>query len=525
MAFALCGCKKEELSDLPEPAYGCKLHITDSNIIAGISRHQDSLIFILENQERIVRSTGCITECTIDTGNWAVNLVYENSAVQSLPFLGNSFVINEDSILINPYERAPLTALVKFNLPVPGRIKIKVHGRSEDSPDINHIFDDYKTSHVIPVFGLYADYDNTVTISVLDYFGNERISRNIHLQTEALSYVQSGDMEVNINKYAGEQKERFFSIQNAVYDAGGYIRWTCTEKGQKYFSLANHLMAIQLWGDKGDPAPEIIDIRIINMFGQRVDTFNVPNRNHHEISEKSPGGNLLVATNAEPYFDIDDDTEDAIVEIDRRTGEVIEMWDLRYIFDPTRERLRTEMPNDWCHLNSIEYDPSDNTLLISSRLQYFIAKIDYNTGQIKWIFGNHENWKEPWQEYLLTPLNFDTLTDPDHDWVYDQHMARLTENGNVLVYDNGKSRPGGAYTRALEFRVDEANMTVRKTWTYNSHFATRTMGSVHIFDNGNVLIGHGEKGNIIEVTREGEVVFDANMKKRYFYRAYPFEFY
>jgi hypothetical protein len=39
---------------------------------------------------------------------------------------------------------------------------------------------------------------------------------------------------------------------------------------------------------------------MFNLMGQIVETFDVPNRAHHEINEKYPGGNLLVASNAKP---------------------------------------------------------------------------------------------------------------------------------------------------------------------------------------------------------------------------------
>lgn len=459
----------------------------------------------------------------MDTGNWKLQLVYADTTEQTLPFLGNTFEIEEDSIILNPYDKTPLVALVKFDLPVPGKIRLCVHGRTENNPDLIREFDEFRIDHAIPVLGLYADFDNTLTLTLLDKAGNERISKNIQIRTEPPIVLESGEMIVDINNYTAEQKKKFFTVQNAVYDTEGYVRWYTLYRGNKYFPLSNHLIAIQLFGDKGDLPPQEMNIGIMNFLGQVVEKFDVPNRNHHEINEKSPGGNLLVATNSEPYYTTADDTEDMVVEIDRVTGQVIREWDLRDIFDPSRTRLWTEMPNDWCHLNSIEYDSTDNTLLISSKLQYFISKIDYNSGQIKWIFGSHVNWKEPWQPYLLEPLNFDTLVHPNRDWSYAQHMPRLTDEGNVIVYDNGRRRPGGDFTRILEFRVDETNMTVEKVWTHDFSFSTRTMGSVHIYDDGNVLIGHGEKGILLEVNREGDIVFGARMK--YYYRAYPIEFY
>jgi arylsulfate sulfotransferase len=331
-------------------------------------------------------------------------------------------------------------------------------------------------------------------------------------------------MNVITNSFSPDQKNRLFLIQNSIYDGAGDIRWYTTHGGTTFHPLSDHLIAIQVYGDRAStstpPGPEI---KIINLMGELLSSYEVPSRNHHEIIEKIPGGNLLVPTNAEEYFDISDDTEDRIIEIDRESGEIVKEWDLSTIFDPERPRLWVEQKNDWCHLNSIQFDPTDNTLLISSKLQYFISKIDYDSGDIKWILGNHENWKEPWQPYLLTPLNFDTTAHPDQDYTYAQHMPRLRKNGNVIVYDNGGHRPGGAYTRAVEFRVDPENMTVEKIWSYDLDDVATAVGSIHIYEDESVQIGHGGKDWFYEVSRNGQVLFEASMRS--FYRSYPFDFY
>ena len=222
-----------------------------------------------------------------------------------------------------------------------------------------------------------------MTLSVLDLLGNERISRDITIQTGPAGTIESGQMNVLVNADTGSHRNRLFMANNAIFDTEGYVRWYSKFRGQKYYPIANGLIAIQLWGDRGEAVTVFEDIRVINLMGQQVQIFDVPNRLHHEINEKTPEGNLLVATNAQPYIDNSTDTEDMIAEIDRKAHIVVKIWDLRDIFDPTRTRLKTEKPNDWCHLNSIEYDVTDNTLLISSKLQYFVAKIDYETGEIR----------------------------------------------------------------------------------------------------------------------------------------------
>lgn len=520
----LVACEKEPVTDQePDPEeYDCSLQVSDSNLVVGTAERNDSLVFHLENRDSIIRPLSCFSDYAVDTAAWSMKLVYADSSEQFLPYFG-SLEIHEDSIRVDPYDWAPLTAIVNFRIPYSRRVKIRVHGRDESIPDITHIFPEPGTDHSIPVYGLYADFHNNVTLSILDNQGTERAIRTVHIRPEPLGRIDCGPMTVTTDLYEDTLGLKFFLIQNTIYDSRGDIRWFSRYTGFKFFLLHDNLIAIQLYNDKGVPAPKVQDIRVMNLLGREVALYDVPNRNHHEIIEKTPGGNLLVATNSEPYHTTADDTEDAIVEIDRHTGEVARFWDLREIFDPTRPRIWTEMPNDWCHLNSIQYDSTDNTLLISSKLQYFISKIDYESGAIRWIFGNHENWKEPWQEYLLDPLNFDTSVHPDQDWTYAQHMARLTGDGNVIVYDNGRKRPDVDFTRIHEFRVDSLNGTVETIWTHDFDYSTRTMGSVQVLENDNVLIGHGERGILMEITREGGVVFEGKVKT--YYRAYPVEFY
>lgn len=515
-------CEKETPPDPDPPVVDCPVNVSDSNMVIGISETSTLVIFQLENGEEISRPTSCLHSYQVDSSRWSVHLTYADMTEDSLPFFGQ-LEIHPDSIELNPYDRAPLTALVHFSLPYPRRARITVHGRDPDGIGLTHTFAEPDTLHAVPVYGLYGNYLNQVTIGIVDNNGTERCSSRIQIRTEPLGTLICGPMEVRVNNYKDSLTPHFYLIHNTIYDDRGDVRWYTSYGGSKFFPLHDHQVAIQLHGDKGIPISRWEDIRVISLLGEQTGLYDVPHRNHHEINEKTPGGNLLVATNAEPYFSTDDDTEDAIVEIDRQSGEVVKFWDLREIFDPTRERLWTEMPNDWCHLNSIQYDSTDHTLLISSKLQYFISKIDYETGAIKWIFGNHENWQEPWQPYLLEPVNFDTTSHPDRDWTYAQHMPRLTEEGNVIVYDNGRSRPGGDFTRAHEFRVDTAQMTVRTVWTHDFTYSTRALGSIFKHENKNVLIGHGEGGLLIEVTHEGEVLFEGKVKN--FYRAYPIKLY
>lgn len=515
--------EKEENPEVPIDSLICDCpEIDDNNLVAGVFEQDSSLYLVLESHDTISLSQRCVNEYSIDSINWNLNLSFTDSTAFDLPFLGNHFTIDPYSIILNPSGQAPLSAIVYFSTPFPRKVRIVIEPKSELSARISTELDAFEKYHAIPVFGLYSNYTNKVTIELLNQFDEAAVlTKTIEIVTEPISRVQSGEMTVITNNFNDEQKDRLFLIQNAIYDGAGDVRWYTTHSGKKFYALSDGLIGIQTFPDKGwiEEGP---DIKIINYLGELIDTFDVPHRMHHEINEKYPGGNLLVATNAEEYYTTADDTEDMVIEIDRNTGEVVKEWDLRKIFDPARKRLWTENVNDWCHLNSIQYDSTDNTLLISSKLQYFVSKIDYDTGEILWICGNHENWKEPWQPFLLEPLNFETDQYPDQGWTYAQHMPRLTDEG-FIVYDNGNSRPGDDYTRAVEFRIDTANMTVEKIWSYDFSNAARTMGSVYVYDDNTVQIGHAEKGEILEVTQDNTVLFHGRVMT--YYRAYPIQLY
>lgn len=59
---------------------------------------------------------------------------------------------------------------------------------------------------------------------------------------------------------------------------------------------------------------------------------------------------------------------------------------------------------NWVHVNSVDYDPSDDSIIISSRHQSAIIKIGRDK-KVKWILGAAEGWRSPWKEKLLTPVD------------------------------------------------------------------------------------------------------------------------
>ncbi|MGH0028851.1 MAG: aryl-sulfate sulfotransferase [Myxococcota bacterium] len=132
------------------------------------------------------------------------------------------------------------------------------------------------------------------------------------------------------------------------------------------------------------------------------------------------------------------------------------------------------------HMNSIQWIPGPRPqVLISTRHQDCIYRIDWETKRVVWAWGRGE-------------------LDGPHD-------ATRLANGNVLVFDNGMVR---GWSRVLEVEPGSG----RIVWEYPGEgdppFYTRGRGGSQRLPNGNTLIAESNEGRAFEVTRDGEIVWE-----------------
>lgn len=124
--------------------------------------------------------------------------------------------------------------------------------------------------------------------------------------------------------------------------------------------------------------------------GKIYNLYYSPYGVHHDITSM-PNGNLLVTGSHGQTV------EDFIYEVDIRTGEIIHTLDLKTVL----QRTRLGSTQDWCHNNSVVYDESDKTIIISSNIQCTVAKLTWPEGQIKWLLSDPVEYMPRLQKYLL----------------------------------------------------------------------------------------------------------------------------
>ncbi|MDH4570608.1 aryl sulfotransferase [Pseudomonas sp. BN414] len=257
-----------------------------------------------------------------------------------------------------------------------------------------------------------------------------------------------------------------------------------------------------------------------DLLGRRVWQRALPDKFadfSHEIRE-TPNGTYLLRVGTSDYRRPDSkrvrSIRDHIIEVNE-AGDVLDFWDLNQILDPYRgelletlgkaalqlpegvqkqdstaanELLEGDLPfgdtpgvgtgRNWAHVNAIDYDASDDSIIISARHQG-VVKIGRNK-EVKWILASPQGWPERLKSKVLIPVNAkgEALAEEGglyaegFDWSWTQHTAWLTGKGTLSVFDNGWGRNfaptklAGNYSRAVEYRIDEAKGTVEQVWEY-----------------------------------------------------------
>ena len=154
-----------------------------------------------------------IVGSNIVTGNTSIKKEKDILSVQSnkeVYFNGYGYSLGNPNVIINPYGNSPLTGIVMFETSDYSEVSISVNG------DINYTFSKNK-HHIIPIYGLYADYDNTI---ILRSEGKEKV---INIKTDKLP-DDFGEVLYDGN----------YSFYNGNYpyasDNNGNVRWYLNKK-------------------------------------------------------------------------------------------------------------------------------------------------------------------------------------------------------------------------------------------------------------------------------------------------------
>lgn len=457
----------------------CLMAMAVSAVAEGLEREIDTLLPV-GFYRRVIEARMdpddlyLVSDCDGSAAEWdtdvpadetlvAASLGVDQMVAQELESGAYSF--SEPLVITDPYQNAPLTGLILFTTQEARGVNVTVKGKTE-AADISYAVP-ASQAHRVPVIGLYSGGETTVALALTDDQGNVTESREIAMQADALPKFMrgviapvktSGESAYGLTLVYGQKSAYPFG-----YDCNGDIRWYLNHKVGNYgmYVLSDGRLITQdtMGYSHNLEKPQSTNLYELDLLGRYWRMYYLANGSHHEVIEKTPGGNLLCLTSS-----MEDHYEDEIVEIDRQTGEVVNELELGEIFGETYTNLL-----DWCHINTVSWQADADTIILSCRNIHSVLKINWTSHELQWILGDPEFWKDTaFEDYVLSPVG-------DFHWQYQQHTAyQLADDldGNpdtveLSLFDNHTqdyreiaSYDGLEDSYAMIFAIDEGEKTV-----------------------------------------------------------------
>ncbi len=239
---------------------------------------------------------------------------------------------------------------------------------------------------------------------------------------------------------------------------------------------------------------------------------------HHDFTLTEQGTALFTIYNPVPadLSGIGRQMDDAVMEgviqeINVETGEVLFEWhSIEHV--GVEESYADTLwhpvaPYDYFHINSINVE-DDGNLLVSARKTYAVYKIDRGTGEVIWRLGGK------YSDFEMGPGSR----------MAEQHDARRHPDGTITIFDNGAPKPD-AESFGLTLAVDEENMTAElvREYSHPDGIFAENQANMQVLPNGNVFIGWGSEPFFSEFSRDGDLLYSANLPPQAeSYRAFRF---
>jgi arylsulfate sulfotransferase len=317
----------------------------------------------------------------------------------------------------------------------------------------------------LPVFGLYQNFSNTITVRSRFTDGtSQQLTFTVATPDfdggifDSPTIVQARLPDTTLSYDFMLLKNTILDSTPVIIDSDAEIRWVGTAPviSQNSMLFENGIYV----ADGTSLVREEFDGRYQTLAS--YDSLGVTDF-HHNFDFGRDG----------IIMDVDtvDWTECVNIEVDD-AGNVLRTWNLADIISAAMiaggdnpDDFLQPAPADWFHNNATAYRKSDNSLIVSSRENFVIA-IDYDTGAIKWILGDPT---KHWYEFPSLRA-FSLALAPDSLPPIGQHAVSFFHD-ELLLFDDGEGSlyqlpPGETRTYSAPRRYAIAGNTATEIWHY-----------------------------------------------------------
>lgn len=406
-------------------------------------------------------------------------------------FKAGKYTYEKPLIKYNPYIISPLSAVILFRTEEETAITLTVIGKKKVG-NIHHTFPKGK-EHILPVLGLYNNYENkieirpyrktpsVITIKTPDVYDGEQVCYSMettpeYMQDDIMFITPAGDSLASGFDYDGEA--RWHLNVPCIFDMKR------VQNGHVIIGT-DRLIKMPYY---------VTGLYEMDLVGKVYKEYCLPGGYHHDAIEM-PDGNIVSLTD-----DFSGDTvEDHCALIDRKTGEILKMWDYRDFLPMGEGKSGSWSDEDWFHNNAVWYDANTNSLTLSGRHMDIMCNIDFHSGKLNWIISDPAGWPKEWvDKYFFKPIG------KDFEWQYEQHACLITPDGDVMCFDNhhygSKDKDHyltakDSYSRGVRYRINMDDRTIEQVWQYGKErgadFFSPYICNVEYYNEGHYMVHSG----------------------------------
>ena len=351
--------------------------------------------------------------------------------------------------VLDPFGTGANGLYLYFETDFPTQVEYTVHVDDERIPDYtataaDHSGREYTATHEFQLIGLVPGEVNEVTLRLRGSWGNLRQTVRFAIEMPETHSGYDTILEVTDGASAEPLDEGLFTMMRTngylgygfLYDNSGVMRYEMVLEG---FGMDR----ILFYGDEMVTCVSSNKLARINGLGEVEQVYPLGDYElHHDIDYGREGTVVALAEKAG-----DANVEDLVLEIDLATGEVTELLDFKDLmadyYAQTRPIRATDTffwqvdEQDWIHLNTIQYLPGSDSLVVSSRETSTVIKVDDVHGEaaVGWLCGDPAFWQGTGYEgYCLAPVG-------DFTWQYGQHSVAWAEGeeegiGYLRMFNN-----------------------------------------------------------------------------------------
>ena len=460
--------------------------------------------------------------------------------------------------VLNPFGTASNELYLYFQTDVATKVSYTIHVEDEDIPDYTAYAADasgqeYSRTHEFQIIGLVPGETNQVTMTISGSWGNARqiVSFTVEMPETRSGYATK--LEVTDGSSDAAQAGGLFAMMRVngylgygfFYDNDGILRYEMVLEG---YGLDRMLFD----GNEIITCVSSSKLARINGLGQVTQVYDLEGYElHHDIGFGADGEVLALAE------EVDGETvEDRVLSIDLESGEVSEILDFTQVMQGYFDMTRPVTPTDdffwqagewdWIHLNSLQYMPEDDSLIVSSRETSTIIKVTgiHSQPAVDWLAGDSRFWADtPYADLCLTQVG---------DFVpqYGQHCVELlAQEGDgmytLVIYNNNywslNTRDdfemevadtvgtdlygdGSETSQVYIYRIDENARTFELADSFDVPYSSIVSDGVHCDNSDNWVVNSGVSMVFGEYDPEGVLIreykYDCTMQN---YRTFKYD--